>query len=122
LHIDDLSALILLYDHCTIVGITSKVSPEDKELQELGSSGLDALVAEVVDYASHIQTVISFYLDHASPLVTHCLYHTAKRLIGAASPDSLRAFTFIKETLQKLSLRWMVAGERSVEIFGSLTK
>ena len=103
------SALTLLYEHCTGVGAT--LVPEEKELQEMGATGLDNLVSEVISYAGHIQTIIAFYMDQASPLITTCLYKTAKRLIGLLNPDSLVALTFIKETLEKLSMRWSVAGK-----------
>ena len=77
----------------------------------MGNSGLNALVPEVVGYATHIQTILPYHIDQASPLITNCLYGTAKRLIGIANPESLLALSIIKETLHKLCSRWAVAGK-----------
>lgn len=110
-HAHNYSALILLYDHSMKVGLGNKLLLEEKELQELGNSGLDALVPEVVAYAAHIQTILPYHIDQASPLITNCLYGTAKRLIRIANPDSFRALSFIKETLHRICSRWTVAGK-----------
>lgn len=77
----------------------------------MGSTGLDALVPEVVSYAGHIQTIIPFHIDQASPLINNCLYRTAKRLIGMSNDDYFDSLSFVKETLHKLSSRWSVAGK-----------
>ena len=77
----------------------------------MGTSGLDALITEVVGYAGHIQMILPFYIDQASPLMTNCLYRTAKRLVGVTTPASCSALPFIKETLHELSSRWTVAGK-----------
>ena len=84
--------------------------PAETELQELGNAGWDSLIPVIVSYATHIQTILPFYSDQASPLVTHCLYCTAKRLIGIGNARDVQAFTLIKETFYKLRSKWMVAG------------
>ena len=94
--------------------------PAEIELQKLGNAGLDSLIPGIVGYATHIQTILPFYSDQASPLVTHCLYCTAKRLIGVENARAVRTFTLIKETLYKLRSKWMVAGKQRSERFSIL--
>jgi hypothetical protein len=87
-----------------------KELPVETELEELGKAGLDSLIPGIVNYATHIQTILPLYSDQASPLVTHCLYCTAKRLVGIVNARAVRALTLIKETFYKLLSKWMVAG------------
>lgn len=104
------SALTLLYEHCTSAGLGSKLLSKEVALRELGTTGLEALLPEVANYAAHIQKILPYYIGQTSPLIMHCLYATAKRVLTTANIDHFHASLLIKETLEKLRPKWMVAG------------
>jgi hypothetical protein len=108
------SALITLYENAS-KGRQSKYSlSAEIELRELGISGLQSLVPMLAEYALHIQTIISYNLDQASPLIANCLYRMAVSISemtnDSTNQDYLITLNSVKETLSKLSPRWNVAG------------
>jgi hypothetical protein len=67
----------------------------------------------LAEYALHIQTIISYNLDQASPLIAHCLYRMAVSISemtnDSTNQDYLITLNSMKDTLSKLSPRWNVA-------------
>lgn len=103
----------MLYENATNNGQSGYAIPAEKELQELGAVGLYSLVPLVIDYAIHVQTILPYNIDQASPFVCNCLYRFAVWLSGATdiSPRSnnAKALRSVKDALHKLGSRWMVA-------------
>jgi hypothetical protein len=87
-------------------------------------SGLQALVPMMLNYAMHIQTILPYNIDQVSPLVCNCFYRLAVWLSGSidvnAQSQNIEAIKAMKETLQKLGKRWMVAGIYQGILFGSI--
>jgi hypothetical protein len=108
------SALIILYEHCIKSGLGSYSTPEEKDLQELGNTGLDNLVNDIVTFATHIQMILPYNLDQASPLVANCLYRIAVRLSKKSNPEPPLALDYMKETLYKLGARWRVGSMKDI--------
>jgi hypothetical protein len=84
------------------------------ELREMGISGLQSLVPMLAEYALHIQTIISYNPDQASPLIANCLYRMGVSIFEMTSDstnqDYLIVLNSMKDTLSKLSPWWNVAG------------
>lgn len=104
------SALILLYENCAKAGGGKYSLPAEKELQELGTNGLDALLSEVIAYATHIQMILPYNTDQASPFILNCLYRTAVMLSKSPSSNPT-ALDCMKQTMYKLGSRWRLALE-----------
>jgi hypothetical protein len=107
------SALIILYESCLNSGPASFSLLAESNLQKLGISGLNALVSEVVAFSTHIQVILPFNIDQASPLVANCLYRMALRLTRNPKAESEHIPTYIKDTLRKLGDRWRVASKKA---------
>ncbi|KAL5319632.1 hypothetical protein ACEPPN_012687 [Leptodophora sp. 'Broadleaf-Isolate-01'] len=114
-----LSALFALYEHSAKVRQGAFALPTEFELYQLGASGLHSLVPLVAEYATHIQTILPYNLSQASPLVCNCLYRTAVWISSLAveemRPDYSRLLLTARDALQKLSVRWKLAGEAMSE-------
>jgi hypothetical protein len=108
------SALITLYEDASKGRQSNYSLSAEIELRELGISGLQSLVPMLAEYALHIQTIISYNLDQASPLIANCLYRMAVSISDmtndSINQDYLITLNSMKDTLSKLSPRWNVAG------------
>lgn len=109
------SALIILYDHSSAAGQAEYSQNPDHDLCQFGSGGLHSLVPRLGAYASHIQSILPYSLDQASPLIANCFYRMAVWLSGLSGdmvkPHYSTTLGLMNETLSKLVLRWKVAGE-----------
>ncbi|KUJ19923.1 uncharacterized protein LY89DRAFT_731169 [Mollisia scopiformis] len=107
------SALIVLYEHASNNGQTGYSLPEEEGLRDLGVSGLHGLIPLITEYAIHIQTILPYNIDQASPFICNCLYRFAVWISGmadaSAKSNNTRAIKLARDTLEKLSQRWMVA-------------
>jgi hypothetical protein len=108
------SALITLYENASKGRQSNYALSAEIELRGLGTSGLQSLVPMLAEYALHIQTIISYNLDQAPPLIANCLYRMAVSISemtnGSTNQDYLITLNSMKDTLSKLSPRWNVAG------------
>jgi hypothetical protein len=114
--INDLaSALIILYDHSSAAGQAEYSQNPDHDLCQFGSGGLHSLVPRLGAYASHIQSILPYSLDQASPLIANCLYRMAVWLSGLSAdiikPHYATTLNLMNDTLSKLIFRWKVAGK-----------
>jgi len=106
------SALMLLYEHCRKAGQGVYPLSAEIELQELGTSRVSALVPDVVVFAGHVQMILPYNTDQASPLVAHCFYRGAVLALKNLTPECAKVFGYMKETLRILGCRWGVAREK----------
>ena len=108
------SALITLYENASKCRQSNYSLSADIELREMGVSGLQSLVPMLAEYALHIQTIISYNLDQALPLIANCLYRMAvsvsEIMNDSTNQDYLITLNSMKDTLSKLSPRWNAAG------------
>src|SRR5450756_280611 len=85
----------------------------DHDLCQFGSAGLHSLVPKLDAYARHIQSILPYNINQASPLIANCLYRMAVWLSDLsedmAKPEYSTTFNLMKATLSKLALRWRVA-------------
>ncbi len=107
---------MLLYEHHANRSIRSNPLVDTEfALKELGTSGISRLLPNVVAYASHIQTILPFNSDQVSPLVIHCLYRCAFRLLESTPKsqheDANQDLSIILTTLRKLDQKWRLAGK-----------
>jgi hypothetical protein len=111
-----ISALIILYHHSLSAGQGEYSQNLDHELRQFGSAGLHSLVPKLDAYSHHIQSILPYNIDQASPLIANCLYRMAVWLTDLpddrSRPDYPATLNLIKNTLSKLALRWKVAGKK----------
>ena len=81
----------------------------------LGPLGSTLLVPKFDAYARHIQSILPYNLDQASPLIANCLYRMAVWISDLREDIMIKSYSatlnLIKETLLRLGLRWKVAGK-----------
>ena len=109
------SALVTLYHHSSSTGQSEYSQNPDHDLCQFGSAGLHSLVSKLDAYARHIQSILPYNIDQASPLIVNCLYRMAVWLSDLSEDitklDYSATLNLIKATLSKLALRWRVASK-----------
>jgi len=112
----------MLYYHSSKAGQEEYSQNPDHDLCVFGTAGLHAIVPKLDAYATHIQSILPYNIDQASPLVANCLYRMAvwlSALEGDMSKETYSAsLNLMKDTLLKLALRWKVAGTKYYGICG----
>ncbi len=107
---------MILYEHHANRSLRSNpLVDSEMALIELGTSGISCLFLKVVAFASHIQTILPFNSDQVSPLVIHCLYRCAVRILES-TPKLQHEYTnqdlsIVMTTLRKLDQKWRLAGK-----------
>jgi hypothetical protein len=109
------SALLILYHYSSSAGQAEYSQNPDHDLCQFGTAGLHTLVPKLDAYARHVQSILPYNADQASPLIANCFYRMAVWLSDPsdepARPDYSGTLDLMKATLSKLALRWKVASK-----------
>ena len=110
-----LGAMMHLYDPYACTETDHGNTIEGTEMQGIAIAGLRDTAEEVVRFAQHLQSCMSYSLASVSPLVADAVYMAAATFAWLeyerGTPEMSASLRVLTDTLQMLNARWRVAGE-----------